>query len=380
VGEGRESQFGRWLRAGQSSNRFDDGSGGRFNSAWRSFEQRPSPVETDQFEKREEQGRQSDATGEEEDDGDSMEALAAPVRTKGATSALRPNWQSPINASVNHGVQGRQIRKESMTEKIGERQGVEMTLQQGVIPDERGKDNNGKICSKGYSSSSHSIIPGEGCKANNGQNHLKGNISLTLSVNPGEGGKENNGQFLSKESSIQVFPRITEGESEDSNGQDSGFNVVEKNNSPKTKNVYIGQWDSIKEKMVWAFMEGDEEKQHDGTAGRGRLHVVQQKQNMAINEKEEGVYVEGEEAMHGPMKSPLLATAPTQTSWKRSLCSPDGSDNDEGDRIQTGKRKKIEKMPGEYKEGGKNNRQEVVGKKKGTGKKAAAARQPRQSQ
>jgi hypothetical protein len=128
--------------------------------------------------------------------------------------------------------------------------------------------------------------------------------------------------------------------SEDSNGRDSGFNAEEKKNFPKAKNVYLGQWDSIKEKMVWAFMEGDEDMQHDGNAGRGNLHVVQQKQNMANNGKEKGHYVEREEALHGPRMSPLLATAPIQTSWKRSLCSPDGSDNDEGDQYKLEKERK----------------------------------------
>jgi hypothetical protein len=123
VGEGRESQFGRWLRAGQSGNMFGDGHGGRFNGAWRSFDQRPSPVETDQSEKREEQGRQSDETGEEEDGGDSSENLAASAGTKGATSALRSNLQSPLIASVIRGVQGSQARKEIMNEDIGERRG-----------------------------------------------------------------------------------------------------------------------------------------------------------------------------------------------------------------------------------------------------------------
>jgi hypothetical protein len=121
VGEGRESQFGRWLRAGQSGNMFGDGHEGRFNGAWRSFDQRPSPVETDQSEKREEQGRQRDETGEEEDGGDSSENLAASAGTKGATSALRSNLQSPLIASVIRGVQGSQARKEIMNEDIGKR-------------------------------------------------------------------------------------------------------------------------------------------------------------------------------------------------------------------------------------------------------------------
>jgi hypothetical protein len=162
------------------------------------------------------------------------------VGTKGATSALRSNWNPPINASINYGVQDSQSRKEILNEKTGERRRAEKITKLGVIP-------------------------GEGCQRNNGQLFFKGNSSVHHSVKVGEGSKERNGQNVSRGSSRPNMERINGGEHVDSNGGDYGFNAEEEKTIQKAKNVYVGQWDSIKEKMVWAYLEGDEELLHGGS-------------------------------------------------------------------------------------------------------------------
>jgi hypothetical protein len=325
VGEGRESQFGRWLRAGQSGNRSGEGSRGRFNGAWRHFEQKNSSVETKHSEKREEQRGRRDETGEEEDDGDSEETLAAPVGTRGATSALRSNWNLPTKASVNHGVHDSQKRKESMNEKSGERRGTEESIQLGEIP-------------------------GEGYQRNNEQALFKGNNSIHYPVQSGVGSKERKVQTVTLGSSKPSMERINGGERVDSNGGDSVINAEEERSTQKAKNVYVGQWDSIKEKMVWAYMEGDGETLHGKSLVKGSLHVAQKQNFVELNGKEEGHDVEGGTAMHGNTLAPPFPTMHAQTSGKRCLNFPDDEECDEG-RMQTGKRKKTEDKQGETRRG-----------------------------
>jgi hypothetical protein len=70
-----------------------------------------------------------------------------------------------------------------------------------------------------------------------------------------------------------------------SNGRDTMLLADGENNSPKSRNVYIGQWDSIKEKKVWAFMEGDGDVLPAERAVKGSLHVDQQKKKLTLNAK-----------------------------------------------------------------------------------------------
>jgi hypothetical protein len=214
-GEGRESQFGRWLRAGQFDNRFAGGRGERSYGAWRNFNQMPSPSETDQSAKGEDQGRRSAETGEEEDGGDSTEGSAAPVETVGASSALH-------------------------------------------------------------------------YQRNNEQALFKGNNSIHYPVQSGVGSKERKVQTVTLGSSKPSMERINGGERVDSNGGDSVINAEEERSTQKAKNVYVGQWDSIKEKMVWAYMEGDGETLHGKSLVKGSLHVAQKQNFVELNGKRGG--------------------------------------------------------------------------------------------
>jgi hypothetical protein len=329
LGEGRESQFGRWLRAGSTGNWFGGGRGGRSNGAWRHFNQMPNQNDSDQSERGEEQGRRSEETWED-DGGDSAAVSETPVGTKGATSALRARLRSPNIASGNQGVQGNLLRKGDITEKTGEQ-----------YPERK--------------KSAQTVISGEDLSKNNGQNIYKDSSSLSRSVIPG-------------------------GERRGSKDRDTLFMAEGENNSPKSRNVYVGQWDSIKEKMVWAFMEGDGNLLSAEGAVQESHHVEQQKHELAASANEKQIYVEAKGTLHGLEKYTPSPLDPAQASWKRCYRSPARSDSNEGDSVQPGKRKKAETVAELNKEGGKKNKIAPEESKKKNGKKAAAAKQPRQSQ
>jgi hypothetical protein len=182
----------------------------------------PSHNDSDQSEKGEEQGRQSEETGED-DGGDSTKVSATPVGTKGATSALHDGLQSLIITSRNRGVQRNLVRKRDIAEETGEQN---MARKKSI----------------------HIVMSGEDLLESNRQNLYKACSSLSRSV-------------------------IPRGERWGSNDQDTMFMADGENNSPKSRNMYVGQWDSIKEKMVWAFMEGEGDMLTAERAVKGSLHV-----------------------------------------------------------------------------------------------------------
>jgi hypothetical protein len=148
-----------------------------------------------------------------------------------------------------------------------------------------------------------------------------------------------------------------------------------KTNSHKAKSIYVGQWDSIKEKMVWESMEKDT-GQH-GTKGVviGGGHVGQLSKKLGHVDHTARVHVEtmGAETVHGP-------EANTPTCLKRSVRSHEGM-SQYGDVVPlTGKRRKASVQGENVPARGKKNRTEEEGLNEKTLGKAVAVKQPRQMQ
>jgi hypothetical protein len=102
----------------------------------------------------------------------------------------------------------------------------------------------------------------------------------------------------------------------------------------------VGQWDSIKEKMVWESMERGEVMQNLEGVVQGKLHVDQQSNTHVQRPKMLGDYVEENGVMHGSQFGKVAIEKFSNSSWKSAVRSPDSVGKEEGDMILRGKRKK----------------------------------------
>jgi hypothetical protein len=98
----------------------------------------------------------------------------------------------------------------------------------------------------------------------------------------------------------------------------SKLHVEEDSNSKKARSIYVGQWDSIKEKMVWESMEKNKGLQGiDGAVMEG-LHVGQGANTTVNLGPNKGAYVEEIGAVYGHMHEKSTSGNTSQLRWKRA--------------------------------------------------------------
>ncbi|KAE8055722.1 hypothetical protein FH972_012544 [Carpinus fangiana] len=98
----------------------------------------------------------------------------------------------------------------------------------------------------------------------------------------------------------------------------SKIHVEEDTKSQKARSIYVGQWDSIKEKMVWESMEKNKGRQGiDGAVMEG-LHVGQVAKTTVNLGPNKGAYVDEDGAVYGHMHDKSISGNKSQLRWKRA--------------------------------------------------------------
>jgi hypothetical protein len=191
----------------------------------------------------------------------------------------------------------------------------------------------------------------------------------------GSTGKEriNNEEEISANKKSSNFQTCATINGSVSGGEDSNMVFHEKILPPKGNNIYVGQWDSIKEKMTWQAVEKGAEMMEKLNMENTTNHVVA-KSPTAITDKQTGS--EKGPIMPSDVKKEKIAG---NRAGKKMKTNWGTADDTKGAKGQAGKRK----MQGEnyetVREGGKKNKTNVEGHEVCNSVSAGAVQQPRQS-
>ena len=179
-----------------------------------------------------------------------------PVRVRDDTSTLRDSWPSSHKASRNLGDCLRRKAKGVMS---------------GINRDHVGQRKKLKVGEKYGNEIMENICIAEGSP-----------FAIT---------KERNKLKIGENHGKDVMENICTAEG-------SPFVINGENGSNKARNIYVGQWDSIKERMVWESMDRDGGLHGLDGLATWSLHVEKLKRTPADIVQEKGVNVDATCAMH----------------------------------------------------------------------------------
>jgi hypothetical protein len=330
-------QFGPWLRV-SPPNRFGGGGGGRENyrESKEGYTQPSKSVAAKHRAK--EKSNQGESGGSGSAGTDEISTETSPVTAK---TGYGKNMHTDEGEQISM-ISGKQIRNEDREVGGGKSRYLQDDEISGGFIRKDGEDFNWEIrCTQGN----------------------------------GPKGKEimNDGKEISAINTGSKFKMKVTADKNETEGADSNMGFNENISPPKGNNIYVGQWDSIKEKMTWQAVEKGAELVGNLNLESPIHHVEARSPKIKTarkNEVERGPFMSSDPRMEN--------VAGTQVG-KKIKSYGDNSENNRGAKGQVGKRKKQGENYESDREGGKRNKTNMEGQGACSSASAGAVKQPRQS-